>query len=174
MINNIEIFLREANGLLSALTDYRDATERLCAINLDSISADAIDNTIFAIDEIEAVLGEREVIKQRAEKHEIAMTAVINGQSEESAKLIRSMFSVLASGEEVVILSGDDKLAKIAIEKLLEMQKDIIGKDGDFIARLTSKFDEIKEALKGLQGDKKKIDYLQKTAVIGQDLGFKA
>jgi len=50
MINNLELFLKEANTLLAALTEYKGATERLCEIDLGQ------DEISFAIDDIENIL----------------------------------------------------------------------------------------------------------------------
>ena len=163
MINNLELFLKEANQLLSAMTEYKEATIRLCEIDLNQ------EELTFAIDDIENVLEEREDIMQSAETARIAMTDIIEGQEEPGVELIRDMFD----GSEIQLsLSADESLAKDVIMMLLAMQKEIMEKDIEFEEKLKAKRSEIKAAMKNLQGDKKKLDYLHLSTSLGQEQGF--
>jgi len=160
MINNLELFLKEANVLLVALTEYDEVTDRLLEVDLQQ------EDLMFAVDDIETLLAEREELRECAESARVAMTNAIREQDEENADLIRCVFE----GKEIAYsLTGDKVLAKEVIYKLLAMQKDIMGKDNLIIANLTSKKSEIKTALKNLQGDKKKLDFLNVTAANSQD-----
>ncbi|MCL1903091.1 MAG: hypothetical protein FWF94_01570 [Oscillospiraceae bacterium] len=164
MINNLELFLKEANTLLEALTDYDEATTRLNGIDLHADLS--VEELVFAVDDIDDIIQEREEIKERAEIAQTEMTKVIEEQSDEDAELIKCVFG----GKEIEYsLTGDRKLAKEVIYKLLVMQKEIIEKDTEIITKFSSKQDEIKTILKELQGDKKKLDFLSLTATGSQD-----
>jgi DNA-binding transcriptional ArsR family regulator len=163
MINNLELFLTEANILLAALSDYGKATDRLFEVDLQQ------EEVSFFIDDIENIIQEREEISERADAAQSAMIRAISEQSEEDARLIRCVFE----GKEVAYsLTGDKSLAKEVVFKLLAMQKDIIEKDGEIIAKFTQKRDEINKALKDLQGDKRKLDFLNLAAGESHDGGF--
>jgi len=164
MINNLEIFLREANSLLEALTDYDEATTRLAEVDLRAeLPAEELG---FAVADIEGIIQEREELKERAEVAQTEMTRAISEQNEDDIELIECAFG----GKEIKYsLTGDRKLAKEVIYQLLAMQKEIIEKDTIIIEKFTSKQEEIKEVLKDLQGDKKKLDFLNLTATGAQD-----
>jgi len=168
MINNLELFLKATNSLLEALTEYDEATDRLAAIDLrGSLSSEELS---FAVDDFENILGEREDIKERAEAAEVEMMGAIGEQTADDLELIKCVFG----GNEIrYSLTGDRQLAKEAIYKLLEMQRDIIEKDGVIIKSFSDSKYEIWNKLKELRGDKKKLDFLNLTATGTQDsVGF--
>ena len=164
MINNLECFLREANCLFEALSDYNDATDRLAEVDL---SADLPEEElVFVIEDIDSLIQEREEIKERAEFSQSEMTRAIGVQDEKDSELIKCVFE----GKEVEYsLTGDRKLAKDVIYKLLELQREIIEKDTLIIKDFTVKHNEIKQKLKELQSDRKKLDFLNLTATGAQD-----
>jgi hypothetical protein len=140
------------------------ATDRLGEIDLQSNLPP--EELSFAIDDIENILQEREDIKERAEAAQMAMMHAISAQQEDDLNLIRFSFE----GEEIQYsLTGDRRLAKETIYKLLEMQKAIIKKDSVILKRFSAKQEEVRSELKNLQSDKKKIDFLNLTATGAQD-----
>lgn len=164
MINNLELFLKGANALLEALTDYNEATNRLGEIDLQPDLP--VEELALAVDDVESIIGEREEIKARAEIAQAEMTKAIGKQTPEDVKLIECIFE----GKEVkYALTGDKSLAKDVIYKLLAIQKEIIEKDTAIIKRFKAKQDEIKNTLKNLQGDKKKLDFLNLSATGAHD-----
>jgi len=166
MINNLELFLKEANSLLAALTEYNNATDRLCEVDLQNLEQE---NLSSAIDDIEKIIQERERIRESAEVARVAMTKAIEEQDDEDAELIKCVFN---GNQAEYALKGDKSLARDVIFKLLAMQKDIIEKDSRIIADYTVKYEEIKNELKNLQGDKKKLDFLNLTAPGEAESGF--
>jgi UDP-N-acetylmuramate-alanine ligase len=163
MINNLEIFLKEATDLLTALNEYAEATDRLLEIDLEQEEFE------YAVDDIGNIIEEREEIRERADVALGAMTQAVGQQNEDDIEFIKCVFE----GQEIeYAVTGDKKLCVEAIYKLLAMQKNIIDKDSAIIAKLGVKQVEIKNSLKNLQGDKKKLDFLNLSAIEEQDSGF--
>ena len=160
MINNLEFFLKEANTFLAALAEYGEATDRLYEVDLQQ------EDLVFAVDDFEGILQEREEIKERAEFARIAMTQAIAEQDDADVQLIKCAFT---GGDVSYSLSGAENLATEVIYKLLAMQKDIIEKDDIIMKRLAAKREEIKSMLKNLQDDKKKLNFLNITAAGTQE-----
>lgn len=148
MLSNLEAFLKAANTQLELMTEYSAATDRLSEIDLQADKDDE-DALGFIIDDIEAVIQEREELRERMETAQAALIAEIGEQSEDDSALIRCTFE----GTQVEYsVSGDRSLARDVIYKLLAMQRDIIEKDTSVMSRLEAKHDEIRAALRDLQG----------------------
>ena len=164
MISNLEFFLEKANVLLEALNEYDNATDRLSGIDLRSdLPAEELG---FVVDDFENIIQEREEIKERAEVGQAELIKAIEEQSEDDIKLIKCAFS----GEEVgYSLTGDKRLVKDLIYRLITMQKSIVEKDNQIISKFSAVQDEIREVLKNSQSDKKKLDFLNLTATGSQD-----
>lgn len=163
-INNLEHFLKEANALLEALNEYDEATARLAEIDLRSDMP--VEELAFAVSDIELIIEEREEIKSRAETSQTGLVAAIEEQDEDSAEFLNCVFE----GKEIkYALTGDRQLAKEVVYKLIAIQKSIMEKDAEILEKFSAKQKEIKETLKNLQGDKKKLDFLSLTASGTQD-----
>jgi len=168
MVNNLERFLSAANALLAALAEYRTVTVRLCSHDLQGLYGEDL---AVAMGEVERLIEEREEIRVRAEAAQDELIQVVDRQSDDDAQLIRGFFG----GKEVTCtVSGSHRLVRDTILKLLAVQKEITDKDTEIIERMSNKRDETKAELKELQGDKKKLDFLNVTAAGGSDVsGFK-
>jgi hypothetical protein len=164
MINNLELFLKESNTLLSEMFEYNRITDKLIETDLN------YEDVSHAIDEIATLIHEREEVRERAATAQDALLRAIEAQSQDDVELIKYSFN----GQEAQYsLSGDKKLAAEVVFKLLAMQKEIIDKDGEVLDKLKSKRDEIMVSLKNSQGDKKRLEFLNLTATTEkQDFGF--
>jgi len=149
----MENFLSEAGALAVILEEYGAATDRLCEVDFQQ------EDTMFAIDDVETIIGEREEIRQRAEIARLAMVEAISALSEEESGLVRGVFE---GGK------SENAAANEIVGKLLHLQKDIVGKDSKVISELKVKCDEVKAALKELQEDKRKLDFLNVNAAGGE------
>ncbi|MDR0223144.1 MAG: hypothetical protein LBI38_06400 [Oscillospiraceae bacterium] len=170
MINNLELLVSEADALIAALTEYDEATERLCGVNLEQES-------IFAIGEIENILGERERIIPKAAKAHMELMALIDEQDVDGKDALRRMFSVGGKGKKAPASGGEFSI-RDKIYELMSLHSGIMRKDDDFKSRLTGKYDEVKEMMRSSQEDRKKLDFFNTAAFSGQgfpgkNTGFK-
>ncbi|MCL2037046.1 MAG: hypothetical protein FWG83_06655 [Oscillospiraceae bacterium] len=157
MIGNLENFLKTANTLLATLNEYAAVTGRLAEVNLFN------DDLEYVLDDIGQIIDEREDLKERVEIAQEAMLASIEKLDGEDGEMVRCTFMNEQSGETEEVaysITGDKRLVRDVIFKLLGVQKDILEKDAIVIENLTSRRDEVRGELKNLQEDKKKIDFL--------------
>ena len=176
--------IKEIESLLSALHEYDCATDKLHALQFPEIRPEiheddsTIESLGFTIDDIESAIQEREEIRERLEVLRLSIIERMRlieseGSDSDSVKLIMSFFA----GTEVAVdspssLTDEMRGVKSLIEEILSLQSSIAAKDSVIIERLTSKQKEIRIALKNLQADKKKLDFLNLTATGPKDSGF--
>jgi hypothetical protein len=141
MGNKLELFQVEAESLLAVLTEYNEVTDRLCEIDLQQYSQE--EDLALAISDIEVLIDEREEIRERVDFARNSMIAVMGDSAE-------------TRGLDIV-------------SKLLSLQSEIVEKDKLIISRYAHKHGEVKGELKNLQGEKKKIDFLNSTAGVSQE-----
>jgi hypothetical protein len=154
-------FVESARSLLAILDEYLSASERLCEVDLLNTPDDDLE---FAIDDVEGILLEREELGDTVGEAESALVRSIAGMSKSDRDLIRRIFG----GENAAC----DTAVGEVIGKLLLIQREILQKDKIVIERLKVKSDEVTARLKTLQSDKKKLNFLNVSAIEEQDGGF--
>jgi len=133
-------FIIEANSLLAVMTEYSAVTDRLLDIDLQLYNQEELS---FAIDDMEEIIGEREEIKARLQFAQSAMESATD-----DIQSVRQL--------EVV-------------QKLIDMQAEIMGKDKLIMSRFAAKQAQVKNELKTLQGERKKIDFLNVSTATPQE-----
>ena len=168
-LTGLELFIEEANSLLAVLAEYNSVTDKLSEVNMESSTEenDQDDETMaFVIDDIQNIIEEREEIGERADIARTAMVEAIAGLDTKDKQSVRNVF------EGGQIENGADFPALGVICKLLSVQKDIMGKDKAFNVKFKAKQEEVRLSLKDLQGDKKKLDFLNVNASPQESVSF--
>lgn len=111
---------------------------------------------VFVLDDIEAFIQERDEI---IELIRTAQDTFIQEKDKHSE-------------EEINLFSAKGTPFNLVIAQIARIQEEIDVKEKEFKRKFAEKRDEVKSALKELQGDKKKIDFLNSTAQGEQDSGF--
>ncbi|MDR0196918.1 MAG: hypothetical protein LBI36_01680 [Oscillospiraceae bacterium] len=166
MIDNLELIFHQADELVAALTEYKEATARLCEINLEQ-------ENVIEIGEIENIISEREKIIPKAAKAHINLMALIDEQNDDGRETLHRMFAAEKAVESVNAFAPDETRVKDKIYELLSVHGDIMEKDNEFKKRLSGKYDEVKEILRTSQEDRRKLDFFNSTSLLGRDKGFK-
>jgi hypothetical protein len=166
--NNLELFIKEAKTLLEALLEYDKVTDGLTSIDLEKDLDD--EELELIIDDVGGIIADREEINERVCFARKSMIEAMTELSKSEAEADKDNVKLLKKAFEGRCAAGFP--AGEVVSSLLSVQQTIMEKDTAFSERFNKKHEEVRVKLKTLQGDKKKIDFLNVNAGPQESVSF--